>query len=139
MISLTGFRPAGCLASLQLGRQFGGVAGMADGHHGLDFVIVRHPERRPGFAPVEARHAVDDQAHRRPLQRQVLEGRSGVEGVHGIRPAVPREDLVREHHHQHRRPVAPCLVRLHQQPEESRPVRRVAVGIQEPPLLFVVR
>ena len=127
------------LVACNWGGNSAGSPGMADGHHRLDFVVVGHSQRRPGLAPVEARHAVDDQAHRRPLQRQVLEGRSGVEGVHGIRPAIPREDLVREHHDQHRRAVAPGLVRLHQQPEEGRPVRRIAVGIQEPPLLFVVR
>ena len=60
-------------------------------------------------------------------RRQVLEGRPGVESVHRVGPAVAGEDLVRER-----------LVGLLQQAEERRPVRRVAQGVEEPPLLFVV-
>src|SRR5262249_13162647 len=65
--------PGGPPAGLHPGRGRGGTPGMAAGYHRLDVVTVGPAERRPGLAAVEARHAVDDQAHRRPLQRQVLE------------------------------------------------------------------
>ena len=87
---------------------------------------------------IEAGHAMHDQAHRRSLKREVFEGGTGVESMHWIRVAVFLEDFVREYHDQHGCSVAPGLVRLHEQSEEGWPVGRVAMGIEEPPLLLVV-
>ena len=118
--------------------EVGGVAGMADRDHGLDGVVVGDRERGAGAVVVEAHHAVDDEPHGAALQRQVLERGAGVEAVHGVRLAVPGEDLVREHDDQHAGPVAPGAVALGEEIEERRPVRALAVRIEKAPLLLVV-
>jgi hypothetical protein len=66
-------------------------------------------------------------------------GRARVVGVHRIRLAVAREDLVGEHHHEDAGAVTPGAIPLAQEVEEGRPVRTLAVRIEEAPFLLVVR